>query len=369
VPPKLTVITPSFNQGKFIERTIRSVLDQGYPNLEYVIVDAGSTDDSVEIIRRYEDRLAWWVSEPDEGQSDAINKGIERTSGDIVAYLNSDDYYLPGAFQTAIDALEGGSRGWVAGAAFDVQEGDPPKRLRVWRPKPPSYCEGRLRGRHWWMLVPWHVPQPSCFWRRELFESLGGFRRDMHYAFDAEFMLRLAFAEELPELLPDDFLSVRSVHPEQKTYEMTNSWPEIHRFVEIYSPQLTPRERVRMRMSRFARAATPVAWVRWRIMQPLIHYVLGPLKRRLVTPALTWGGDMLEYVPERWRPPIRTRDRLAKQRPAEGEGDPPPRRSPRLSPIGLEPVTNDPGPALAAASTSAPRRSTRRGSSRSQESC
>ena len=103
--PKLTVITPSFNQGRFIERTIRSVLDQGYPNLEYVIVDGGSTDESIEVIRRYEDRLAWWVSEPDEGQSHAINKGLERTSGDIVAYLNSDDYYLPGAFERAVAAL------------------------------------------------------------------------------------------------------------------------------------------------------------------------------------------------------------------------------------------------------------------------
>ena len=74
------------------------MLDQGYPNLEYVVVDGGSTDDSVEIIRRYEDQLAWWVSEPDEGQTDAINKGIERTSGEIVAYINSDDYFLPGAF-------------------------------------------------------------------------------------------------------------------------------------------------------------------------------------------------------------------------------------------------------------------------------
>jgi glycosyltransferase involved in cell wall biosynthesis len=328
VLPKLTVITPSFNQGGFIERTIRSVLDQGYPNLEYVIVDGGSTDETVDVIRRYEDRLAWWVSEPDEGQSDAINKGLQGTSGEIVAYLNSDDYFLPGAFETVVTRLQGCSRNWVAGGALDVEEGDPPKRLRVWRPKPPSYCEGRPAGRHWWMLVPWHVPQPSSFWRRELFERFGEFRTDMHYAFDAEFMLRLAFADELPELLPDDFLAVRSVHPEQKTFEMTNSWPE----------------RL-MRMSRLFRAATPVAWVRWRIMQPLVHYVLGPLKHRLITPALTWGGDLLEHVPKRWRPPIRTRDRVARQQPMNGQPDA--RRAPLLSPIGLEPVTNDPGPELA----------------------
>jgi glycosyltransferase involved in cell wall biosynthesis len=342
VLPKLTVITPSFNQGAFIERTIRSVLDQGYPELEYVIVDGGSTDETVEIIRRYEDRLAWWVSEPDGGQSDAINKGLAGTSGEVVAYLNSDDYFLPGALETAVAHLQNGGRNWVAGAALDVEEGDPPKRLRVWRPKPPSFCEGRPAGRHWWMLVPWHVPQPSSFWRRELFDRFGTFRTDMHYAFDAEFMLRLAFAEEVPELLPDEFLAVRSVHPEQKTFEMSNSWPEIHRFVDLYSGHLTRRERIWLRIARIFRAGTPVAWVRWRLMQPLIHYGLGPFKRRLVTPALTWCGDTLEHVPERWRPPIRTRDRLARRRPAET--DPNARRSPLLSPIGLEPVVNDPGP-------------------------
>ena len=125
----------------------------------------------------------------------------------------------------------------------------------------------------------------------------------MHYAFDAEFMLRLAFGDELPQLLPNDFFAVRSVHPEQKTYQMTNSWPEINRSVEIYTPRLSRRERVLMRLSRVFRAATPVAWVRWRVMQPLIHYVLGPFKRGVITPTLTWGGDLLERVPERWRPP------------------------------------------------------------------
>ena len=342
--PKLTVITPSFNQGRFLERTVRSVLDQDYPNLEYVIVDGGSTDDSVEIIRRYEDRLAWWVSEPDGGQSAAINKGIEGTDGEIVAYLNSDDYLLPGALETAIRGLQASDRSWLAGGAMDIEEGDPPKRLRVWRPKPPTYCEGRIRGRHWWLLVPWHVPQPSTFWRRDLFDRFGVFRTDMHYAFDAEFMVRLALADEVPELLPHDFLAVRSVHPDQKTYEMSHSWPEIHRFVGIHSPQLTRRERTLLAIARFFRAATPVAWVRWKVMQPLIHNGLGPFKRRVITPTLTRGGDMLGRIPDRWRPPIRTRDRVARRQLTEG--DPNARRSPGLSPIGLEPVINDPGPQL-----------------------
>ncbi len=339
--PKLSVITPSYNQGRFIERTIRSVLDQGYPNLEYVIVDAGSTDESVEIIRRYEDRLAWWVSEPDEGQSHAINKGIGRTTGEIVAYINSDDYYLPGAFEKAVGAFERSGACWVAGGALDVEEGDPPRKLRVWRPKPPSYCEwGRVKGRHWWMLVPWHVPQPSSFWRREVFERFGMFRHDMHYAFDAEFMLRLAYDGETPELLSDEFLSIRWVHPEQKTFEMTNSRPEIRRFVEIFTPQLSPRERIRMQLSR---ALAPADQIRRKVVVYAVHYMLGPLMRRLVTPTLTWGGDLLEHVPKRWRPPIRTRDRLrnGEHLPENGSGNGP---APPPSPIGLEPIARDPGP-------------------------
>src|SRR5439155_5357411 len=103
--PRISIVTPSHNQVGFIERTIQSVLDQDYPNLEYIIIDGGSTDGAVDVIRRYEKHLAYWVSEKDNGAADAIAKGFERTTGAILAYLNSDDLYLPGALHAIADAM------------------------------------------------------------------------------------------------------------------------------------------------------------------------------------------------------------------------------------------------------------------------
>ena len=105
-PPRISVVTPSFNQGRFLEQCITSVLNQDYPDLEYIVIDGGSSDESVDVLRRYEKHFAFWVSEPDKGQSDALNKGFRRATGDLAVWLNADDFFLPGAFAAVAAAYQ-----------------------------------------------------------------------------------------------------------------------------------------------------------------------------------------------------------------------------------------------------------------------
>jgi glycosyltransferase involved in cell wall biosynthesis len=188
--PRITVVTPSFNQGPFLEETMRSVLDQNYPNLEYIICDGGSSDNSVEIIERYQDRLAWWISEKDQGQSNAINKGFSKASGDLLAYINSDDTLAPGALMAAAEAYRQGHE-WITGwVTYLEPEGG------EWPQLPRPMHNG----------VDWHLYNPICqqgtYWSARLFRELGPFWEDMHYAFDYEFWMRLWFVAKLkPHML------------------------------------------------------------------------------------------------------------------------------------------------------------------------
>jgi glycosyltransferase involved in cell wall biosynthesis len=202
------------------------------------------------------------VSEPDEGQTDALNKGLARATGDVIAYINSDDYYLAGAFETAITSLERSGSSWVAGAARFVDEKG--TLTEIWRPRQPATYESTIKGRHWWMLAPWSVPQPSAFWRRELQEEIGPFRRDMHFAFDTEFFLRLVYAGHFPELT-DRELSVRVVHPAAKSAVPADFRAEIDMLVGIFRPSLTPSERVRLRLSQLLLWARPLVAVLHRV--------------------------------------------------------------------------------------------------------
>jgi len=140
-------------------------LDQGYPNLEYLVIDGGSTDGSADIIRKYSDRLAFWCSEPDRGQTHAINKGMRCATGDIVAYLCSDDQYLPGTFEAVAEAFARfPEKKWLAGACRYFR---PDSSHHTWFPEPPP--DDRVAV----VCGPWGVPQPANFWRREIFSTYG----------------------------------------------------------------------------------------------------------------------------------------------------------------------------------------------------
>ena len=228
--PRLTVITPSLNQGKYLERALRSVLEQGYPDLEYIVMDGGSTDGSVDVLRRYDDRLAYWVSEPDNGQSWAINRGIERSTGDVIAYINSDDYYLPGAFEAALRFFADPGVRWVAGAT-EYRESDGTLET-LWNPTPPP----GLRGR--WVRGPWYVPQASSFWRRDVFEEFGLLREDLDFVFDTEFGLRVALGGVKPVTFARP-LAVRFLHDEAKSAERS-------RFDREYETEVAPQLRKRL---------------------------------------------------------------------------------------------------------------------------
>ncbi len=181
--PKITVVTPSLNQGEFLERAIQSVLAQDYPTLEFLIFDAGSTDGSREILEQFGGRLTYWTSEPDRGQSDAIVKGWQRAGGEILTWLNSDDYYYENALREVGQFFARHPEiVMLCGAVALV---DPDGKVRRIKAPPPMGAEPLLC----WSDVP---GQPGTFLRREVFEQLGGPRLDLHYMMDWELWLRVA---------------------------------------------------------------------------------------------------------------------------------------------------------------------------------
>lgn len=210
--PRVSIVTPSYNQGRFIEETIRSVLLQGYPDLQYIIIDGGSTDNSVEIIKKYQKWQAYWVSEPDRGQSDAINKGWRLAKGDIVAYLNSDDIYMPGAVQTAAAFLsQNPDTGMVYGECRIIDEHGRLKR----RFKTADFrIEKVLCG------GPCVIPQPSAFVRRAIIDKVGLLDVDMDMAMDLDLWVRIGLKHSLVHI-PEVLASSR-LYPGTKTMSAAN---------------------------------------------------------------------------------------------------------------------------------------------------
>lgn len=227
-PPKISIITPSFNQAAFLEQTILSVLQQNCEPLEFIIIDGGSTDGSVEIIRKYENQLAFWVSEKDRGQADALNKGLKHATGEIVAYLNSDDLYLPGAFAAVVNYFrEHPECEWLCGDTLIFGEGREDVVVSADVPKSAAHA----------LSWAYTAPQPGMFWKRELLRE--GFDERWRYCFDHELYVRLLLAEHECHHLPVTLAAYR-LHATSKTIAEGDLFDsEFDQIAEIYEPQLT----------------------------------------------------------------------------------------------------------------------------------
>ena len=242
--PLVSIVTPSFNQGRFIRDTLESVLSQSYPRIEYLVMDGGSTDDTVAILRQYRDRLTW-VSEPDRGQAHAINKGWRRARGSIVAYLNSDDTYLPGAVERAVASLEEHPEaGLVYGEGFHVDEqGEIIERY----PTEP-FSLTRLEETCF-------ICQPTVFLRREFVERVGYLDESLQYCLDYDLWIRVARVAGFA--FTPQYLATTRLHPDTKTLG-----------------QRVPAHAEILKMVRRHFGYVPPSWV-----YAYAHAVLGPRNR------------------------------------------------------------------------------------------
>ena len=212
--PRISIVTPSYNQAPFLEETIRSVLLQGYPNLEYILLDGGSQDGSLEIVEKYSQFLSYWHSKKDNGQSDAINKGMRMATGEIVTWLNSDDTYLPGVFGNIVKCFSMDKVQLVYGCAHFIND----KSEIIGEYPAAPLMSNWQRYRYW---RGWPIPQPTVFMRSGLLEQYGYLDTSLHYALDYELLIRLSQHVKFEFL--DAPLANYRIHLSSKTADWSKS--------------------------------------------------------------------------------------------------------------------------------------------------
>jgi glycosyltransferase involved in cell wall biosynthesis len=237
--PRITVVTPSYNQGKFLEETLRSVASQREYIHEYFVLDGGSTDGSADIIRKYADKIDWWTSEKDKGQSDAIHRGFQRATGDYLYWLNSDDVLLPGAMAKVTAALQEHPQ-WDALTGYHVRM-DVNSRVICMNRIPPESPSNSRWGRI-------HVCQQTCFFRRSIYEKLGGLNLSLHIVMDTEMWCRMFDANtvwgHIPQYLAGFRMHLEAKGRAQQWHELCESEQQMVR--EVYPQYCQPNFKHRL---------------------------------------------------------------------------------------------------------------------------
>lgn len=228
--PKITVVTPSYNQAIYLERTILSILNQNYPNLEYIIMDGGSTDDSVEVIKKYEKYITYWESGKDGGQAAAINKGFKMATGDLVTFQNSDDVFVQGAFElVAKSYLSNPENSFFYGNVVMIDEHDEPfeyiKTIPFWSPA---------------LIYDGMQCHNQCyFFKKELLQKFGYLNESYRFCFDYEIMSRYGFGENVKGKLIENLWGAFRIHSASKTSNISQVGLQEHQTIkEIYQSKL-----------------------------------------------------------------------------------------------------------------------------------